>query len=68
MIVYLYTAEIYPTKLRGLGLALTATMARIGGFIAPFISGSPSIRKGIVIQFYLALEGIKSKRRRIKIA
>ena len=39
LIVYLYTAEIYPTKLRGLGLALTATMARIGGFIAPYISG-----------------------------
>ena len=39
LIVYLYTAEIYPTKLRGMGLALTATMARIGGFIAPYISG-----------------------------
>ena len=39
LIVYLYTAEIYPTQLRGLGLALTATMARIGGFIAPYISG-----------------------------
>ena len=24
---------------RGMGLALTATMARIGGFIAPYISG-----------------------------
>ena len=39
LIVYLYTAEIYPTQLRGLGLALTATMARIGGFIAPYIAG-----------------------------
>lgn len=39
LIVYLYTAEIYPTQLRGMGLALTATMARIGGFIAPYISG-----------------------------
>ena len=47
LIVYLYTAEIYPTRLRGLGLALTATMARVGGFIAPYISGSPSIRKGV---------------------
>ena len=26
--VYLYTAEIYPTQVRGMGLALTATMAR----------------------------------------
>lgn len=39
LIVYLYTAEIYPTQVRGKGLALTATMARIGGFIAPYISG-----------------------------
>jgi len=37
--VYLYTAEIYPTSVRGMGLALTATMARIGGFLAPFIAG-----------------------------
>lgn len=37
--VYLYTAEIYPTSVRGKGLALTATMARIGGFLAPFIAG-----------------------------
>jgi OCT family organic cation transporter-like MFS transporter 4/5 len=37
--VYLYTAEIYPTQVRGKGLALTATMARIGGFLAPFIAG-----------------------------
>ena len=39
LIVYLYTAEIYPTQLRGCGLALTATMARIGDFIAPYIAG-----------------------------
>jgi OCT family organic cation transporter-like MFS transporter 4/5 len=37
--VYLYTAEIFPTPVRGLGLALTATAARIGGFAAPFIAG-----------------------------
>jgi len=37
--VYLYTAEVYPTQVRGLGLALTATAARIGGFVAPFIAG-----------------------------
>ena len=39
LVVYLYTAEIYPTQLRGCGLALTATMARIGDFIAPYIAG-----------------------------
>ena len=37
--VYLYTGELYPTSVRGLGLALTATCARLGGFIAPFIAG-----------------------------
>ena len=39
LIVYLYTAEIYPTQVRGMGLALTGTMARVGGFIAPYIAG-----------------------------
>ena len=39
LIVYLYTAEIYPTQVRGMGLALTGTMARLGGFMAPYIAG-----------------------------
>ena len=39
LIVYLYTAEIYPTQVRGMGLALTGTCARLGGFIAPYIAG-----------------------------
>ena len=37
--VYLYTTEIYPTNVRAMGMALTATMARIGGFLAPYIAG-----------------------------
>ena len=39
LILYLYTAEIYPTRLRGLGMALTGFTARLGGFVAPYIAG-----------------------------
>ena len=36
-LVYFYTAEIYPTSLRSAGLGLCSTMARIGGFLAPYV-------------------------------
>ena len=63
LIVYLYTAEIYPTQLRGCGLALTATMARIGDFIAPYIAGGwahlhSSARKGQKLNQTTAVAGL----------
>uniref|UniRef100_UPI00358E88F6 solute carrier family 22 member 6-B-like isoform X1 n=1 Tax=Myxine glutinosa TaxID=7769 RepID=UPI00358E88F6 len=37
-IVFLYTGELYPTVIRQNGLGTTATMARVGGMLAPLIS------------------------------
>ena len=35
--VYLYTSEVLPTKVRGSGLAICSSTARIGSIIAPFV-------------------------------
>ena len=34
-VVYLYTAELYPTQIRSTGVGMCSMMARIGGFAAP---------------------------------
>ena len=34
-VVYLYTAELYPTQIQSTGVGMCSMMARIGGFAAP---------------------------------
>nr|CAD7263881.1 unnamed protein product [Timema shepardi] len=35
-IVYVYTAELYPTVMRSAGVGASSTMARVGAMVAPF--------------------------------
>ena len=37
-LIYLYTPEVYPTVVRGIGLGSGAMMSRLGGVVAPFIA------------------------------
>ena len=36
-LVYLYTAELFPTQVRNLGVGVTSVGARLGGMLAPVV-------------------------------
>ncbi|XP_036103101.1 putative transporter SVOPL [Molossus molossus] len=36
--IYIYTAEVYPTVMRALGMGISGSLCRIGAMVAPFIS------------------------------
>ena len=36
--VFVYTPEVYPTKIRALGLATSSSLGRIGGMVSPYIA------------------------------
>ncbi|XP_063106631.1 putative transporter SVOPL isoform X1 [Cavia porcellus] len=36
--IYIYTAEVYPTTIRALGMGTSGSLCRIGAMVAPFIS------------------------------
>ncbi|XP_048091525.1 putative transporter SVOPL isoform X5 [Alosa alosa] len=37
-VVYIYTAEVYPTAVRSIGMGVCTSCSRIGGMLAPFIA------------------------------
>lgn len=37
-IVYIYTAEVYPTAVRSIGMGVCTSCSRVGGMLAPFIA------------------------------
>ncbi|XP_064010927.1 putative transporter SVOPL [Pogoniulus pusillus] len=36
--IYIYTAEVYPTTMRALGMGVSGSLCRVGAMVAPFIS------------------------------
>ncbi|XP_058661780.1 putative transporter SVOPL isoform X1 [Ammospiza caudacuta] len=36
--IYIYTAEVYPTTMRALGMGTSGALCRVGAMVAPFIS------------------------------
>lgn len=56
-IVYLYTAELYPTTIRNTAVGTSSTIARIGGVIAPLLSGLKPQSLSFIIMGTSALVG-----------
>ena len=42
-IIYVFSAELFPTTVRNAGIGVSSAAARVGGMIAPLIAASVSI-------------------------
>ncbi|GFN93715.1 organic cation transporter protein, partial [Plakobranchus ocellatus] len=45
-VIYIYSAELFPTMMRNSGLGLCSFMARVGGILAPYIGDISDVVKG----------------------
>jgi putative MFS transporter len=56
-VIYTYTPELYPTRIRGWGAGMAAAVGRIGGIFGPYITvritGTPPQQSGINVAFIL---------------
>ncbi|HYO48562.1 MAG TPA: MFS transporter [Chloroflexia bacterium] len=56
-VIYTYTPELYPTRIRGWGAGMAAAVGRIGGIFGPFITlsivGNPPQPEGINVAFLI---------------
>ncbi|CAL8465087.1 g4622 [Coccomyxa elongata] len=59
-ILYVYTPEVFPTRVRTFGLGVNNAMSRIGALVSPFLAvdlverGAPGIAEGTLALFCLA--------------
>ncbi|XP_033115307.1 organic cation transporter protein-like [Anneissia japonica] len=51
-IVYIYSAEIYPTPVRSVGMGLSSVAARVGGILSPFILEIESLWKHLPLVIF----------------
>jgi putative MFS transporter len=49
--IYLYTPELYPTRLRALGVGIALAWARVAGMIAPPVIGWGMANDGLAAVF-----------------
>ncbi|KAH9525161.1 hypothetical protein Btru_000513 [Bulinus truncatus] len=45
-VIYIYTAELFPTVMRNSGMGISSVMARIGSVLAPYISDIGNVIQG----------------------